>query len=58
MKCLIYLCKKGNMVFKVKTGKPAEVIKKEFLEVFGKNTLKPYKKFKKDFRKNLKVSIS
>ncbi|CAD8172848.1 unnamed protein product [Paramecium octaurelia] len=54
MRCLIYLCKKGNMILKVKTGKPAETVKKDFLDLFGKTHLKPYKKFKKEFKKKLK----
>ncbi|CAK86055.1 unnamed protein product (macronuclear) [Paramecium tetraurelia] len=58
MRCLIYLCKKGNMILKVKTGKPAETVKKEFLDLFGKTNLKSYKKFKKEFKKKLKVSLS
>ncbi|CAD8080719.1 unnamed protein product [Paramecium sonneborni] len=52
-KCLIYLCNKGNMILKVKTGKPAEHVKRKFLEVFGKPNLKFYKKYKKDFKKKL-----
>lgn len=45
------------MILKVKTGKPAETVKKEFLDLFGKTNLKSYKKFKKEFKKKLKVSL-
>ncbi|CAD8162308.1 unnamed protein product [Paramecium pentaurelia] len=54
MKCLIYLCKKGNMILKIKTGKPAESVKKDFLNLFGKTNIKSYKKYKKEFKKKLK----
>ncbi|CAD8087669.1 unnamed protein product [Paramecium sonneborni] len=53
MKCLIYLCNKGNMILKIKTGKPAEDDKKRFIEVFEKPNIKLYKKFKKEFKKKL-----
>lgn len=45
------------MTLKVKTGKPAEKIKKEFVNSFTKAQIKQHKKYKKDFKKKLKVSL-
>lgn len=45
------------MILKIKTGKPAESVKKDFLDLFGKANIKSYKKFKKEFKKKLKVSL-
>lgn len=56
MKILIYLCKEGNMIFKVKTGKPAEEIKKGCKQLFeSESDPKKYKKYKKQLKKQLKV---
>lgn len=52
MKILIYLCKMGNMIFKVKTGKPAEKVKEECKKLFETQAaMKAVRKYRKTLKK-------
>ncbi|CAK86379.1 unnamed protein product (macronuclear) [Paramecium tetraurelia] len=53
MKMIIYLCKMGNMIFKVVTGIPASKIRKGFMK-FDSNSHQDKKKYSLQLKKDLK----
>ncbi|CAD8094425.1 unnamed protein product [Paramecium sonneborni] len=57
MKIIIYLCKMGNMIFKVVTGIPASKIKKGFMKV-DSYTHQDKKKYSNQLKKDLKNKYS